>query len=173
MASLGSSIRSAARATSSAYRRVPIRWRVAGGSALLTLVILCGFAVIVGVLTTGRIVDDFDRQVEDSANRIAGTVRLHVELAKGRTVVHPQHLNLESIAAAQGAAIRVVLRSGYTLYNTPDAPSFGPVLASSIEYKGWRVETRLVEVDALVRRGAAGVRAGEQQQVADQPPHAP
>ena len=33
MASLGSFIRSAARATSSAYRRLPIRWRLAGGSA--------------------------------------------------------------------------------------------------------------------------------------------
>ena len=40
MASLGSSIRSAARATSSAYKRLPIRWRLAGGSAALTLVIL-------------------------------------------------------------------------------------------------------------------------------------
>jgi cell wall-associated NlpC family hydrolase len=40
VASLGSSIRSAARATSSAYRRLPIRWRLAGGSAVLTLVIL-------------------------------------------------------------------------------------------------------------------------------------
>ena len=49
MASLASSIRSAARATSSAYRRLPIRWRLAGGSAALTLVILCGFAAIVGV----------------------------------------------------------------------------------------------------------------------------
>ena len=63
MASLASSIRSAARATSSAYRRLPIRWRIAGGSAALTLVILCGFAVVVGVLTERRIEDDFNRQV--------------------------------------------------------------------------------------------------------------
>ena len=62
MASLDSSIRSAARATSSAYRRLPIRWRLAGGSAALTLVILCGFAAIVGVLTTRRIQSDFSRQ---------------------------------------------------------------------------------------------------------------
>ena len=40
-------MRSAARATSSAYRRLPIRWRLAGRSAALTLVILCGFAMIV------------------------------------------------------------------------------------------------------------------------------
>ena len=51
MASLDSSIRSAARATYSAYKRLPIRWRLAGGSAVLTLIILCGFAVIVGVLS--------------------------------------------------------------------------------------------------------------------------
>ena len=48
MESRDSSIRSAARATSSAYKRLPIRWRLAGGSALLTLVILLGFAAIVG-----------------------------------------------------------------------------------------------------------------------------
>ena len=48
MASLGSYIRSAARATFSAYRSVPIRWRLAGGSAALTFVILAAFAAIVG-----------------------------------------------------------------------------------------------------------------------------
>ena len=53
--SRGSSIRSAAQATFSAPRQVPIRWRLAGGSALLTLVILCGFAGAVGALTSQRI----------------------------------------------------------------------------------------------------------------------
>ena len=55
MASLGSYIRSAARATFSAYRSVPIRWRLAGGSAALTLVILAGFATIVGTLTNRQV----------------------------------------------------------------------------------------------------------------------
>ena len=70
MASQGSFIRSAARGTSSAYRRLPIRWRLAGGSALLTLVILCGFAVIVGVLTTQQIESDFNRQVAGAADEL-------------------------------------------------------------------------------------------------------
>ena len=69
MASPGSYIRSAARATSSAYRRLPIRWRLAGGSALLTLVILLGFAAIVGVLTTRSIQSDFDREIAAAAER--------------------------------------------------------------------------------------------------------
>ena len=70
MASLDSSIRSAARATYSAYKRQPIRWRLAGGSAALTLVILLGFAVIVGTLTTRAIYTDFNRQVSSAADRL-------------------------------------------------------------------------------------------------------
>src|ERR1700733_4836016 len=73
--SLDSSIRSAARATYSAYKRQPIRWRLAGGSAVLTLVILCGFAVIVGTLTTRAIYDNFNRQVSAAADRLATKVQ--------------------------------------------------------------------------------------------------
>src|SRR3954462_9195835 len=68
---LDSSIRSAARATYSAYKRQPIRWRLAGGSAALTLVILCGFAVIVGTLTTRAIYEDFNRETSAAADRLA------------------------------------------------------------------------------------------------------
>jgi two-component system, OmpR family, sensor kinase len=68
---LDSSIRSAARATYSAYKRQPIRWRLAGGSAALTLVILCGFAVIVGTLTTRAIYSDFNRETAATAERLA------------------------------------------------------------------------------------------------------
>ncbi|HLH65731.1 MAG TPA: HAMP domain-containing sensor histidine kinase [Solirubrobacteraceae bacterium] len=59
MASPGSYIRSAARATSCAYRRVPIRWRLAGGSAALTFVILASFAIVVGVLTARQFRSEF------------------------------------------------------------------------------------------------------------------
>jgi len=55
MESPGSSIRSAARATFSAYRSVPIRWRLAGGSAALTFVILAAFAALVGVFTNNQL----------------------------------------------------------------------------------------------------------------------
>jgi signal transduction histidine kinase len=89
--------------------------------------------------------------VQDSANRIANDARLHLSIARGSTVVRPSPsgLNLASYAAAQGAAIRVVLATGYPLYATPNAPDFGPVTDRSIEYKGWRVETRQVDVGGL------------------------
>src|ERR687895_701937 len=70
VASPVSSTRSAARATYSAYKRQPIRWRLAGGSAALTLVILLGFAVIVGTLTTRAIYKDFNRQVAGAADKL-------------------------------------------------------------------------------------------------------
>jgi two-component system OmpR family sensor kinase len=80
VASPVSSTRSAARATYSAYKRQPIRWRLAGGSAALTLVILLGFAVIVGTLTTRAIYKDFNRQVATAADRLES--RLYYEFVE-------------------------------------------------------------------------------------------
>ena len=70
MASPGSSIRSAARATYSAYRRVPVRWRLAGGSAALTFVILAGFAAIVGVLTNRQVRTQFNDSQASAISRL-------------------------------------------------------------------------------------------------------
>ena len=128
MASLDSSIRSAARATYSAYRHLPIRWRLAGGSAALTLVILCGFAVIVGVLTTRRIEDDFHRQVAASADKLGSEAMLQFVFDnQGRAQLRnvPRTPNLEDFAASsQNAVIRVVSADDTVYYSTPrNAPS--------------------------------------------------
>ena len=77
-----SSTRSAARATSSALDRIPIRWRLAGGSALLTLIILCTFAVAVGALTTSRIHDDFEQEVAATTKDLRERVRIKVDLTQ-------------------------------------------------------------------------------------------
>jgi two-component system OmpR family sensor kinase len=69
-ASLGSYIRSAARGTYSAYRSVPIRWRLAGGSAALTFIILASFAVIVGALTNRQVRSQFDVQLGQTVDRL-------------------------------------------------------------------------------------------------------
>jgi signal transduction histidine kinase len=70
VASLGSSIRSAAQATYSAYRRVPVRWRLAGGSAALTFVILASFAAIVGVLTSRQVRTQFNDSQSSAISRL-------------------------------------------------------------------------------------------------------
>ena len=151
MASLDSSIRSAARATSSAYRRLPIRWRLAGGSAALTLVILCGFAAIVGVLTTRQIHEDFhdevaaQRRQARSRTRSCGSSRPTASAdAAGRPATR---VDLDDFAASQNAAIRVITEDDLVGFQTPNAPDFGAAASrSTFEVDGWRVETRPVAV---------------------------
>ncbi len=76
MASPGSYIRSAARATFSAYRSIPIRWRLAGGSAMLTCVILASFAAIVGVLTDRDLRGQFNNEVRSNSDQLAKDLQL-------------------------------------------------------------------------------------------------
>src|SRR5215217_6782992 len=114
VASLASFTRSAARATSSAYRRLPIRWRLAGGSAVLTLVILCGFATIVGVLTVRRIEADFNNQVSVAADELARALDLQVTLDR-RIVCRTSNCpitNLTDYARPARAAVRIVYLDG-------------------------------------------------------------
>jgi signal transduction histidine kinase len=147
MASLGSSIRSAARATSSAYRRLPIRWRLAGGSAALTLVILCGFAAIVGVLTTGAIQADFTRQVAEPADELARSVQLKVYTRPdGERYIRKIHgPDFDDFAASQ-AVVRIITPDGAYIGGSDGAPSFGPLIAPSANINGWRVESRRIDV---------------------------
>jgi two-component system, OmpR family, sensor kinase len=156
VASLGSSIRSAARDTSSAYRRLPIRWRLAGGSAALTLVILCGFAAIVGVLTTQQIQRDFSREVSVAADQLAGDVKLRL-VARDDGTRFPRKVSgpsFDDYIGSQNAAVRVITPSGDYVMGSHDAPNFGPYIARRANVDGWRVESRPVEVlgyvDSLV-----------------------
>jgi signal transduction histidine kinase len=105
--SLGSYIRSAARVTFSAYRRVPIRWRLAGGSAALTLVILAGFAALVGTLTDRQVRSQFNDEVRSAADQLYTELNHNLRfigpaLNCDRTTVH-----LSDYASAEHAQIRI------------------------------------------------------------------
>ena len=128
MASPGSFTRSAAQATSSAYRRLPIRWRLAGGSAVLTLVILLGFATIVGVLTTRRIQADFNREVARRGNDIARKIHPNVDRRRGRQHVRrsrsPSSPDLDTYATSRNeAVIRARVPSGDLLDQSGTRPT--------------------------------------------------
>ncbi|MDX6650724.1 MAG: two-component system, OmpR family, sensor kinase [Solirubrobacteraceae bacterium] len=151
MASPDSFIRSAARATSSAprrlfaaYRRIPIRWRLAGGSAVLTFVILCGFAAIVGVLTTRAIRDDFNEQVRAAATDLRQ--RLQVHPGANPTCRGP---DLDVYGSADSAQIRVVTLDGALLCRSRGAPDFGIPREETTEIGGYRVESRVIPVPPL------------------------
>ena len=93
-------IRSEEPATSFAHRpptpesrfdRLPIRVRLAGVSALLTFVILCGFAVAVGSLTVRRIRSDFNREVADTAQQLPSQLSIKVNPAQPRHLPDRRH----------------------------------------------------------------------------------
>jgi len=149
VANLDSSIRSAARATSSAYRRLPIRWRLAGGSAALTLVILCGFATIVGVLTTRRIEADFNQQVASAADSLAKQSAIRVVVRQNLPQLRYRGPNLQAFAAPQSAVVRVVTQDNEVIKASPDAPYLAPPLGPTIEFNGYRVESRPVEIERI------------------------
>ena len=149
MASQGSFIRSAAQATSSAYRRLPIRWRLAGGSALLTLVILLGFATIVGVLTTRRLESEFNRKVAAAADDLrqqVNPVLVYDEEGNLRGVrLTKDSPNLDDYAGGSdsSAVIRVVSLDGDVIAQTTGAPFLPPPTHGRVqEYSGYRIETR-------------------------------
>jgi signal transduction histidine kinase len=121
VASLGSSIRSAARVTYSAYRRVPIRWRLAGGSAALTFVILGGFAAIVGVLTDRQVRTQFDEQQTSAIERLYS--ELNGKLAFDQNDPYLDwskvgNVSLSDFAGAERAEIRIFDNSDGQLLGT-------------------------------------------------------
>jgi two-component system OmpR family sensor kinase len=144
VASLGSSIRSAAQATSSAYRRIPTRWRLAGGSAALTFVILCGFALIVGVLTTRQIRIQFNDQVRQTADYLEG----HADLGY---ILNSQQVDcsrLRDLASADNAKVRVYDQSGLRCaFGGANGlrPTF-LIADHATEQQGYRVEARPVQI---------------------------
>ena len=108
MASLGSYTRSAARATFYAYRRLPIRWRLAGGSAALTFVILAGFAAIVGVLTTRQVRGQFDNQVRTQTDELSAQLQVPGALVwNALTLDCNLRVHLSDIASLEHAQIRI------------------------------------------------------------------
>jgi len=162
VASRGSSTRSAARATSSArravggvgaaYRRIPTRWRLAGGSAALTFVILCGFAIIVGLLTTRQIRIEFDDSVRDTANYLQSRARISFNTQTGT----PNCGRLGDVASGEDAKVQVYYEPTGTMlcaFGGPHLliPRFLPQGTFPREEKGYRVEVRLVPVDPIGR----------------------
>ncbi|HEY5192589.1 MAG TPA: HAMP domain-containing sensor histidine kinase [Solirubrobacteraceae bacterium] len=133
-----------------AFDRLPIRTRLAGVSALLTFTILCAFALVVGSLTVHRIRSNFNREVTADTANFASFLQVSVtgNEAEGFTlhVVNPPNLN--RFASSAHAAIRILSISGGVLTSSAGAPNFGG--ANETNTDGYRVDTRLVRLDASV-----------------------
>jgi two-component system OmpR family sensor kinase len=103
----------------------PLRWRLASVSAGLTMIILIVFAVVIGRLAEDRIRDDFDEELMTAASKIA--TQIEVATATGGAL-QLQESDLRMMAAADGAAIRVVGPDGTEYAEPGDAPLGQPEL---------------------------------------------
>ncbi|MGZ6695001.1 MAG: sensor histidine kinase [Solirubrobacteraceae bacterium] len=125
--------------------RLPIRWRLALTSAGLTLVILSGFALVVGQLTVSRIRSDYNNELAAAVDRLRDEISLSIDSQSARVVgVHPK---LDLFAASNNAVIRVLDHDGTILAQTTHAPNLGfPLPDRGARVSGYRVETRDVQL---------------------------
>jgi signal transduction histidine kinase len=122
------------------WRRLPIRWRLSGGSAILTMAILCVFAAAVGVLATRQIRTDFRDQVRRAADQMARNLRVDLDFRHGKATC--TGVDLKDYGSAERAAARVVLR-GQVICGERSV-ELGSPSTDPVEVNGRRVESRQV-----------------------------
>jgi two-component system OmpR family sensor kinase len=142
------------------FDRLPIRVRLAGVSALLTFVILCGFAVAVGSLTVRRIRSDFNTQVANAAARLPSVLQI---------TATPESIKIEPALSdfasdADHAALKVLTVDGKVVEQAPrNAPSFGQPQEAPTNINGYRVVTRQAVVfENGEARGRVIIQYGEE-----------
>jgi signal transduction histidine kinase len=147
--------------------RLPIRWKLAGISAALTFVILCGFAAVVGELTARQIRQDFNNELVIATDELARILQVKGRFTREGVQITGLQPNLDLYARPQRAAIRVLAEGGTVIGRTSGGPELGPPVEGTVDVAGHRVRTRRVgfgygsgfiqyarrlsEVDATVR----------------------
>jgi two-component system OmpR family sensor kinase len=110
-------------------QRWPVRWRLAGVSAALTLIILLAFAVVVGRLATARLKSDFNEDLKGTAVSIASSAQVAFNPTIGTREIHIPPQQLQNMAPVPNSALRIVYSDGDLVSptsRTAGAPDFGP-----------------------------------------------
>jgi two-component system, OmpR family, sensor kinase len=118
-------------------RTWPFRWRLAAGSAALTLAILVVFAGVIGHLATQRIRNDFNQEMRGAVQTLAARSRI-VPTPEGPLVTSP---DLDDFALANSAAVRIFDANGTQQKQTRNAPYLGPLVPGVRQIGDLRVIT--------------------------------
>jgi len=131
----------------------PVRWRLAGVSAGLTLVILLVFGAVVGQVATGRIRDDFNREVSDAAQTLAREFRVVYTPLGTLSVQHGPRL--DDFVRPDGASARVLDVDGNLIEESTGAKPLapGPPSVGLSNYGQMRVATAPITSDAGLTTG--------------------
>jgi signal transduction histidine kinase len=123
----------------SRFDMLPIRWRLAVTSAILTFAILLAFALVIGFFTVREMRADFDDDIRQNANLLQE--RLHVESTVDSYRIDARKELLE-FASADDVAIRVLDASGDLHTGTAGAPDLGPPTRGLRDVGHYRVTSR-------------------------------
>ena len=135
------------RRLAAAPTRWPVRWRLTAVSAGLTLVILVCFAVVVGRLASERLRSDFESELRGTAGELAFQIQL--ERADPLSPVRYEGPQLEQVAMANDASVRLVFGNGKPLRETPGAPALGPPRVGMTQVGDYEVATLPVNAVGL------------------------
>jgi signal transduction histidine kinase len=103
--------------------RLPVRWRLALASAVLTLAILVAFAFVVGRLTTDRVRGDFNDELKNASHAVAEETT--VGFSGGQLVLNTA-TSIQDFALANDATIRIVDQGGTQVAPVSHIVDLGP-----------------------------------------------
>ncbi len=103
--------------------RIPVRWRIAITCAGLTMLILVGFAAVLGNVVGDRIRGDFEEELNSAAESLANETDVRMDPAVGPIINSPR---LPDSAMADKAVIRIVDGQGNALATTDESMDLGP-----------------------------------------------
>jgi signal transduction histidine kinase len=130
----------------------PVRWRLAGVSAGLTLVILLVFGAVIGQVATSRIRDDFNRQVSSAAQTLAA--ESHIFSTPLATSFSGPKLN--DFVRPDGASARVFSVEGsllHLLHESSHAQPLGSPVEGLSDFGQMRVATARITDDTGTTTG--------------------
>ncbi|MGH2837833.1 MAG: hypothetical protein ACRDJY_05740, partial [Thermoleophilaceae bacterium] len=94
----------------SRFDMLPIRWRLAVTSAILTFAILLAFALVIGFFTEREMRSDFDAEIRQNADLIHDRVRIERTLDGSFRIAGREEL--VELAAADDVVIRILNAGG-------------------------------------------------------------
>jgi signal transduction histidine kinase len=127
----------------------PVRWRLAGVSAGLTLAILLVFGAVIGQVATSRIRDDFNREVGGAAQTLAAESRIF-NTPLGTLFRGPK---LDDFVHPDGASARIFDSEENLIKESTHAQPLGTPVAGLSNYGQMRVATAPITGDSGVTTG--------------------
>ncbi|MEX2023827.1 MAG: HAMP domain-containing sensor histidine kinase, partial [Thermoleophilaceae bacterium] len=126
--------------------RLPIRFKLALVSAVLTFAILAAFAILVGVFTERQLTSSFDSELRSTATDLQsrfqlGGLEMRRDLVTGELVSRVDEELFRGVASG-GAAVRVWDRVNGKVFQLPGTPDLGPLYEGVREVGGYRVVSR-------------------------------